>query len=91
MGQVQEGIEGFAIITRVGDSAARPKTAELLTSLDGLEWTSFGDYILESISDMQYLSIPEPVSVRYFKVILKNAHSSNENNAALAEIGLFTR
>ncbi len=91
MGQVQEGIEGFAIITRVGDSAARPKTAELLTSLDGIEWTSFGDYILESISDMQYLSIPEPVSVRYFKVILKNAHSSNENNAALAEIGLFTR
>lgn len=91
MGQVHEGIEGFAIITRVGDSAARPRTAELLTSIDGVEWTSFGDYILENISDMQYLSIPEPVSARYFKVIVKDAHSSNENNAALAEIGLFTR
>lgn len=90
MAQVHEGIEGFAIITRVGDSSARPKTAELLTSLDGLEWTSFGDYILENISDMQYLSIPEPVSARYFKVIVKDAHRGG-NNAALAEIGLFTR
>lgn len=90
MGQVHEGIEGFAIITRVGDAASRPRTAELLTSLDGVEWISFGDFYLENISDMQYLSIPEPVSAGYFKVIVKNAHDGG-NNAALAEIGLFTR
>src|SRR5690606_5586584 len=35
MGVVHNEIEGFAIITRVGDPAARPRTVDLLTSLDG--------------------------------------------------------
>ena len=90
MGTLQEGIEGFAILTRVGDASSRPRTVELFTSEDGENWQSFGDFVLANSGDKQMIAIPEPVNARYFKMIAKNAHD-NGNNIALAEIGVFTR
>ncbi len=90
MGSVQKNVEGFVIITRVGDAAARAKTVELLTSLDGSNWQSFGDYILQNNGDKQFLSFSESTDARYFKMIAKDAHDGG-NNIALAEIGVFTR
>lgn len=90
MGNLKEGIEGFAIVTRVGDASSRPRTVELLTSEDGENWQSYGDFILANSGDNQMISIPEPVNARYFKMIAKDAFD-NGNNIALAEIGVFTR
>lgn len=89
MGMIHEDLEGFAIITRVGDAAARPKTVELYTSIDGVEWVHHITTDLESVSEMQFIAFNEPVEARYFKMIALNAF--NGNNIALAEIGLFTR
>lgn len=90
MGNLKEGIEGFAIVTRVGDASSRPRTVELLTSEDGENWQSYGDFILTNSGDNQMIPIPEPVNARYFKMIAKDAFD-NGNNIALAEIGVFTR
>jgi len=89
MGIVHNDLEGFAIITRVGDAAARPKTVDLYTSVDGVEWINHGRTDLESVSEMQFIAFSEPIEARYFKMIAQNAYSGN--NIALAEIGLYTR
>ncbi|SFB90601.1 F5/8 type C domain-containing protein [Parapedobacter composti] len=91
MGVLHENIEGFVIITRVGNSAARPKTVELLTSEDGEDWQPHGEFDLENNGEKQFITIPTAVKARYFRIIGKSAQSSSENNIALAEVGLYTR
>lgn len=91
MGAVQEDIEGFAVITREKDAAARPKTAELLTSLDNITWTSHGEIVFADSGDKQLFPLPAPVNARYFRIIAKDAHRSDEKNIAMAEVGVYTR
>jgi len=90
MGEVHDELEGFAIVTRVGDAAARPRTIQLFTSVDGEEWASYGTMILENTGDRQFIALTEPVSARYFKMTAHDAHN-NGNNIALAEIGMYYR
>ncbi|MCU7693661.1 DUF4998 domain-containing protein [Haoranjiania flava] len=89
MGVVKEELEGFAIITRVGDASARPRTIELYTSEDGNEWVKHLTYVLENTGDKQFINLSAPVKARYFRMIGKDAFSGS--NIALAEIGMFTR
>src|SRR5690606_35381970 len=91
MGSVKTDIEGFAIITRVGDAAARPKTVELLLSEDNISWVSFGDVDLADTGDKQFIKIAQISTARYFKIIAKSPQKSAEKNLALAEVGLYTR
>ena len=90
MGEVHDELEGFAIVTRVGDAAARPRTIQLFTSVDGEEWTPHGTTLLENTGDRQFIALAEPVSARYFKMTAQDAHN-NGNNIALAEIGMYYR
>ncbi|NGM61536.1 hypothetical protein G5B30_06335 [Sphingobacterium sp. SGG-5] len=82
-------VEGFAIITRLRDASARPKTIELYTSIDGEEWTYHLVTDLENTGDKQFISLDEPVQARYFR--MKATASFNGGNIALAEIGMFYR
>jgi len=90
MGVIHDQLEGFAIITRVGDAAARPKTVELYTSLDGENWILHVTTDLENTGDTQFIALNEPVNARYFRLIGKNAYNGG-NNIALAEIGMYIR
>lgn len=90
MGSIHDEIEGFAVITRVGDAAARPRTVELLTSENDIDWHNYGEYILEDSGDKQFIALPEVVNARYFQMIAKDAHRGGDN-IALAEIGVYTR
>src|SRR5690606_21525395 len=55
MKQVYHELEGFAIVTRVGDAAARPRTVELSTSLYGINWKF--DILLDYVNSckMQFI------------------------------------
>jgi|SRR5690606_14248679 len=90
MGVVHDELEGFAIITRVGDAAARPKTIELYTSLDGENWTLQVTTDLEDSGDKQFIPLIAPVSAQYFRMVGLNPHRTG-NNIALAEIGMYYR
>ena len=84
-------IEGITLQPRQNDSAARPRTAEMLTSIDGEEWLSHGDYFIESINNNQFFELKEPpVAARYFKIIIKDSHRP-DNNVSVAEVGAYIR
>src|SRR5690554_1511165 len=84
-------IEGLTLQPRQNDSAARPKTAEMQTSIDGEDWVSHGDYFIDNINDNQFFEFSEPpVSARFFKIIIKEPHRA-DNNVAVAEVGAYTR
>ncbi len=83
-------VGGYAIITRVGDPAARPKTVDLYTSLDGENWTHHLTTDLADIGEKQYIDLEEPVSAQFFRMIARDTHRGG-TNIALAEIGMFYR
>ncbi|HMR18981.1 MAG TPA: DUF4998 domain-containing protein [Sphingobacterium sp.] len=89
MKTVYDDLEGFAIITRVGDAAARPKTVELSTSEDGENWTLHVIVDLENSGDKQFIALPQPVSAQFFRVHATASYSGG--NIALAEIGMYYR
>lgn len=91
MKQVYHELEGFAIVTRVGDAAARPRTVELSTSLDGINWTLHIVLDLANSGDRQFIPIPEGelVSARYFRLHATSSFSGG--NIALAEVGMYYR
>src|SRR5690606_37578039 len=68
MGEVQENIEGFAIISRL-DSPSRAKTVEFQTSEDGETWQSHGNRELANVADKQFFDFDAPVNARYFQMI----------------------
>ncbi len=85
-------IEGVTVQPRQNDSAARPKTAEVLTSMDGEEWISQGSYFIESINDNQLFEFADaPVEARFFKIIFVDGHRANDANIAVAEVGAYHR
>src|SRR5690606_21605361 len=89
MNAVHDNLEGFAIITRVGDSAARPKTIELSTSLDGDNWTHHITVDLENSGEKQYIDLGKVVQAQFFR--MKATASFSGGNIALAEIGMYYR
>lgn len=91
MQSVYHDLEGFAIVTRVGDAAARPKTVELSSSLDGVNWNLHIIVDLENSGDRQFIPLPneEAVSARYFRLHATASHSGG--NIALAEVGMYYR
>lgn len=90
MKAIYENLEGFAIITRVGDAAARPKEVELFTSLNGADWVPHGRVELANSGDKQMIEISEPIRAQYFRMVGINAHVAG-GNIALAEIGMYYR
>lgn len=89
MGMLHEDLEGFAIITRVGDASARPRTIDLYTSIDGDTWLHHGTTVLDNTGDNQLIGLSEPVNARYFRMTATDAFSGS--NIALAEIGMYYR
>lgn len=90
MQEIKE-IEGLTLQPRQNDTAARPKNAEMQTSIDGEDWVSHGDYFIDNINDNQFFEFSEPpVSARFFKIIIKEPHRA-DNNVAVAEVGAYTR
>ncbi|HWK56708.1 MAG TPA: DUF4998 domain-containing protein [Parapedobacter sp.] len=87
MGEMQEGIEGFAIISRLS-AASRAKNVEFQTSEDGETWQSHGNRELANVAEKQFFDVDAPVNARYFQMIAKDAHDGGKN-IALAEIGVY--
>lgn len=85
-------IEGVTVQPRQNDPAARPKTTEVLTSMDGEEWMSHGNYIIENANNNQLFEFADaPVEARYFKIIFIDGYNATDANLAVAEVGAYYR
>ncbi|MCH5598004.1 DUF4998 domain-containing protein [Niabella ginsengisoli] len=88
MGAVKNNIAGLLTIQR-RENVNLVKTAEVYISEDGIDWQLKGTFTLSNtISAKDYLSLPEPVSTRYFMIKVINDYG-NSKNVCLAEIGAF--
>lgn len=78
---------GLTITQRSGLERAI-KNAELLTSTDGIDFTSAGTYTFANINGPQYFDLATPKTFRYFKIIASTAWDDLQF-AALAEVGMY--
>lgn len=80
-------ITGFTYIQRTPLDGP-VKMVEIQVSSDGAIWKSMGAYTFESIGTKQFLELVEPVTARYFKLIVKSDYK-NGTFTALAELGVY--
>lgn len=86
MARAQE-VKGLSLMQRSGLSRA-VKDFEILTSNDGINFTSQGNYVADKNNLIQYFDFASLQTFRYFKVIAKSAWDG-QPFAALAELGLY--
>jgi hypothetical protein len=86
MSRTQE-VKGLSLIQRPGLQRA-VKDFEILSSTDGISFTSQGNFVAQQSNLRQYFDFPSLQTFRYFKVIAKSAWDG-EQFAALAELGLY--
>ncbi len=75
---------GFAFVQRQTLSRAI-KDIEILISEDNASWQSLGDFELQNVNTTQNITLNNPMSFRYFKIVVKSAHDG-DRFAALSEI-----
>ncbi|WP_316824221.1 discoidin domain-containing protein [Pedobacter miscanthi] len=78
---------GLSLTQRSGLSRS-VKNFEVLTSTDGINFTSVNNYVAANTNGAQYFSFGSPKSLRYFKIIANSAYDGLQF-AALAELGLY--
>ncbi|WP_443939304.1 discoidin domain-containing protein [Pedobacter sp. MW01-1-1] len=64
------------------------KDFEILTSNDGINFSTQGDFVAANNSGIQYFNFPSAQTFQYFKIIAKSAHDGAQF-ACLAELGLY--
>ncbi len=80
-------LKGLSIVQR-GGLARAIKNAELLTSSDGINFTSAGSFVFAEANGPQYFDFSSAMSFRYYKVIARSAWDGLQF-AALAEVGMY--
>lgn len=62
--------------------------AELLVSVDGVNWQSQGEYNLQAIITNQFLAFDEELEARFFRIVAKS-DSKGGNFTAVSEVGAY--
>jgi hypothetical protein len=75
-------------ITQRGGLVAAIKNAELLTSTDGVNFTSGGNFEFANVNGAQYFDFTSSKNFRYFKIIASTSWDGQQF-AAIAEIGMY--
>jgi len=87
VGTTSKTASGVSLIQR--SSLSRTvKDFEILTSTDGINFTSRGNYVAKNISGVQYFDFTSAQAFLYYKIIVKSAHDGQQF-ASLAELGLY--
>jgi len=87
VGTTAKTATGLSLLQRSSLSRA-VKDFEILTSTDGVNFTSRGNYVAGNNSGTQYFNFPSAQTFLYFKVIAKSAYDGQQF-ACLAELGLY--
>lgn len=80
-------ITGFSI-SQALTAPHYSKDIELLTSMDGKNWLTAGNYVLKNTPGIQHLYLPEKRTVNYFKLVI-NSGWDGTPHASIAEISAF--
>ncbi|MBB6235760.1 hypothetical protein HDC90_000360 [Pedobacter sp. AK013] len=78
---------GLSLTQRSGLSRAI-KNFELLTSTDGVNFTSVNNYVAQNVNGPQYFDFGSAKTFQYFKIIANSAQDGLQF-ASLAELGLY--
>jgi len=78
---------GLSLTQRSGLNRA-VKNFELLTSTDGINFTSVNNYAAQNVSGVQYFDFGSARTFKYFKIIVNSAQDGLQF-ASLAELGLY--
>lgn len=78
---------GLSWLNRVGSSRAI-KNFEVLTSTDGVNFTSRGNFVAQQVDGKQYYGFGSSLTFQYFKII-GNSSWDGTQFAAIAELGLY--
>lgn len=84
---VAKTAKGVSLLHRAG-AYRSIKNFELLTSNDGVSFTSMGNYVAQNVTTSQYFDFSTPQTFRYFKIIANSSWDGTQN-AAIAELGLY--
>ncbi|MCZ4245702.1 discoidin domain-containing protein [Pedobacter punctiformis] len=82
-----KNLQGISLTQRSSLQRA-VKNLEILTSTDGISFTSAGNYIAANSNKVQYFDFPASKSARYFKIIANSAYDGSQY-VAIAELGAF--
>ncbi|ASZ12444.1 discoidin domain-containing protein [Chitinophaga pendula] len=85
--QAIRNISGISFLQRENLSGAL-KDISIYTSADNTNWALEGNYILKNVNTIQYITLNNPKSVRYFKIVTASNYY-NDHYAVLAECGAF--
>jgi hypothetical protein len=75
-------------VTQRGGLVAAIKNTELLTSTDGVNFTSAGNFEFAKVNGAQYFDFASSKNFRYFKIVASTSWDGQQF-AALAEIGMY--
>ncbi|WP_316809165.1 discoidin domain-containing protein [Pedobacter agri] len=78
---------GVALQNRQGSNRAI-KDFQILTSTDGINFISQGNFTAVKTDGTQYFKFASPQTIRYFKLIANTSWDGTQN-AAIAELGLY--
>jgi hypothetical protein len=79
--------KGISFLHREGANRAI-KNFEILTSTDGANFTSRGNYVTANITSKQYFDFSSPQTFTHFKIVANSSWDGTQN-AAIAELGLY--
>jgi hypothetical protein len=80
-------ITGFTIAME-SRYETKSKDIELLTSTDGINWSTAGNYVLKQVAGPQHVYLQAARTARYFKLVI-NSSWNGTNAANIAEIAAF--
>ncbi|WEK36092.1 MAG: exo-alpha-sialidase [Candidatus Pseudobacter hemicellulosilyticus] len=85
MGQ-RLAVDGFTAVQKSGDR--KIQTMQILASDDATAWTDLGTFTLANKLNEQVMALPQTSTFRYFKIVPKTGHDSQQQ-PGLAEISAF--
>ena len=83
-------VKGFYFLTRQNSANGRPRSVEILVSLDNNSWSNLGTFPLQNIIARQEVVLPSLNTFRYVRFNFNEAtNHAGGVHATMAEIGTF--
>jgi hypothetical protein len=80
-------------LNRAAKYNGRAKDITIETSTDGVNFEGLGDFVLNDGTAKQLIELKTPITLQYFKVIIKNGYDDNSEEDVffthLAEVGII--
>ena len=85
---VESVVKGFEVTPRQGRSSSRVKKVAFYLSMDGKNWPSEPNAVLElaDVDTQQSVEMPKEVTAKYFKVVCLEPMTPGEEYASLADV-----